>query len=473
MDGHKHLFDLMLQIAAAENGEITLDIPEENFNLGMLKVLREKARRENKAVRFNPTGPRSHRLVDSLQEERLPESKKEKEAKEAAPAPRWGWRRFGIVFSAVIGLLLLLGAGAFAAIYYLPKAEVILKLSPIPLVKEISATADTAAQKVDGALGVVPGTLQTVEETGTKSTPPTGTATIGVKAKGAVTFVNCTDTPATFAEGAQIKAEGTSLTYTLDTAVSEVPAISGATCGTKVGNVTATKIGSDHNKGEGTEFDFISYANEPAYNVILASGQSLSGGSSEDVTVAAATDHTKLLDELQAELVEKAKATIQSRSGIDEVVVDAAIKTEVLEKTYSHAVGEQAENVSLTMKVKLTTITYTGTNIQELVAQALSTLVPAGFTLFPGETEIEALDPQLQETKLSFRAKISALVIPEIDEEKIKEALAGRNPQSAQDYLGSLGDIESFELKIWPNLPGSLQRVPRNTGRITVRLETE
>ncbi|MDP1710347.1 MAG: hypothetical protein Q8L46_00170, partial [candidate division WWE3 bacterium] len=193
----------------------------------------------------------------------------------------------------------------------------------------------------------------------------------------------------------------------------------------------------------------------------------------KEVTIVSAADQTKLLEELQKELIDKAKETIHSRSGIDEVIVDAAIKSEVLEKNYSHAVGEQAEQVSLTLKIKLTTITYKGADIQEFISQALSTLIPSGFTLFPGETEVEALDPKLQESKLSFTAKISAQVIPKIDEQKIKGDLAGRNPQSAQDYLGSLGDITSFELKLWPNLPTSLQRVPRNTGRITVTLVTE
>src|SRR3989304_9878175 len=83
--------------------------------------------------------------------------------------------------------------------------------------------------------------------------------------------------------------------------------------------------------------------------------------------------------------------------------------------------GEQAENVSLTLKIKLTTVTYKGADIQELISQTLSSLVPAGFTLFPGETEIEPLNPVLKGGTLTFKAKVSAKVIPEIDEEKIEK----------------------------------------------------
>ncbi len=465
----------MQQIVAAEGGEVTIDIPEGNFNFFMLRVLRAKARRENRTVRFNATGPCSRRLISSLEEGRAPGIEKREKGKEAVttPVPRRKLRKLGLVLVLAAGVLLLLGAAAFAAIYYLPRAEVILTLSPIPLVKEVPVTADTAVQEVDGASGVVPGTLQTVEEIGQKTTPATGTATVGDKAKGTAKFINCDLSSAvTFTGGTKIKAVDSSLVYILDASVVDVPARVGSNCGEKTGAVTAEKIGPSYNTSAATNFDFVTGYSNTNYDAEAAAG-AITGGTSEQVKVAAAADQTKLLEELQTELVEKAKTTIQGRSGLDEVIVDAAIKSEVLEKNYSHAVGEQAEQVSLTLKIKLTTITYKGADIQEFISQALSTLIPSGFTLFPGETEVEALDPKLQESRLSFTAKISAQVIPKIDEQKIKEDLAGRNPQSAQDYLGSLGDITSFELKLWPNLPTSLQRVPRNTGRITVRLETE
>ena len=63
----KHFFDLMEKILGAENGEVTLEIPEGNFNLLMLQALRDKGRRENKTIRFISTGPRSKRLIGSLE----------------------------------------------------------------------------------------------------------------------------------------------------------------------------------------------------------------------------------------------------------------------------------------------------------------------------------------------------------------------------------------------------------------------
>ncbi len=475
-----HLFELMEKILAAEGDTVELEVPEENFNLLMLRVLQAKAGAGKKKVVFRATGDRGKRLLAALsgerqeEEQRLPEGRGKEPGKpvKAAQPPR-RWRRVGLIALAVFAALLLLGGGAYGVFYYLPKAEVLLTLTPIPLVKEISVVADTAAKKVAVETGTLPGTAQVVEETGTKSTPATGTATVGDKAKGSVKFINCDPAASvTFTGGTRIQSVSNNLVYILDASVVEVPARVGSNCGEKTGAVTAEKIGPSYNLPEATNFEFLAGYSNTNYDAEAAAG-AVTGGSSHEVTVAAASDQTKLLEELQQELVDKAKESIRSRSGIDEVVVDAAIKSEILEKTYSHALGEQADNVSLTLKIKLTTITYRGADIQELVSQSLASLVPAGFTLFPGETEIEPLSPVLEAEKLKFQAKISANVVPEIDEQKIKEDLAGRNPDSATAYLGSLGDVNAYELKLWPNLPSGLQRVPRNIGRITVTLVTE
>lgn len=462
-----HLFDMMEKILGTENGEAVIEIPEENFNLLMLKILRDKGRRENKTVRFVAAGPRGKRLINSL-ENRVETVEERGEEKEAAkpPRPRGRLRKLVVPIALALGILIVLGAAAFGALYYLPKAEVILTLSPIPLVKEIPVVVDANAEKVDAATGTVPGTSRVVEESGNKSTPATGTAIVGEKAKGTITFTSTVNQ--TCSQGSKFKENSSGLIFLVDSAFSFTAAPE-----SKDASVTAEKIGANYNLASGKNFTVLSGCSVGGLSIAGTNAAAFTGGTSEEVTIVAAANQSKLLEDLQKELVEKAKETINNQSGADEVVVDAAIKTEVVEKTYSHAVGEQADNVSLTLKIKLTTITYKGSDIQELISQTLSSLIPSGFTLFPGETQIEPLDPVLKGSKLTFQAEVSAQVIPEIDKEKIKNDLAGRNSGSAQDYLGSLGDVTAFELVLWPNLPESLRRVPRNTNRITVTLKTE
>lgn len=472
------LFELMDKILAVEGNTVELEVPEENFNLLMLHVLQDKAKAANKRIVFRAVGPRGKKLLSSLSEEgerSLPApSEKVQEKVVKTSHPHKLLRRVLLALFIIFAVVLLLVGAAYVALYYLPKAEVILTLNPIPLVKEIPVVADTSVDKVDATRGTIPGTSQVVEESGTKSTPATGTATIGNKATGTITFLNCdTSNTISFPAGTLIHLESNvSLAYSLDGAVSNIPKRVGGTCGSKTGDVTATKIGSSYNQDEGAAFNFSGYSNT-LYDASVNSGQLVSGGSSQQVTIVAAADQSKLLNDLESALVTKAKDQITSGSGTDDVVLDKAVKSEVMAKTYSHAVGEQADEVSLTMTVKLSTISYKGTDIQNLVSQSLSSLIPSGFALFPSETDISPLSPKLGSGKLNFQAKISAQVVPKIDEQKIKEDLAGRNSDSATAYLSSLGDVSAYELKLWPNLPVSLQRVPRDTGRITVTLITE
>ncbi|GMR19201.1 MAG: hypothetical protein BMS9Abin34_332 [Patescibacteria group bacterium] len=474
------LFKLLEKILAGEKETVEIEVPEENFNLLMLRILQAKAKKERKRLILLPTGARSKRMIAALGGEKEPKAAGSKKSDQRpAPKPKKArtgiFRRFVLIASLLLVILLFLGGGAYWAISYLPRAEVILTLNPIPLVKELSVAVNISAEKVDAEKGIIPGDLRTAEESGEKSVQATGTAIVGEKAKGTVTFVNCLDSPKTFTAGTVIKVEGKDLTYTIDADVSDVPARPDPeTCGSEVGSITSVKIGSQYDQSVGIEFDFVGggYANDPTYNVYIASGQSVAGGSSQEVTIVSADDQVAVLEELKKELTEEGKKSLASSGGIDEVVVEEAIKSEVTEKKFSHAVGEQTDKLTLSLTMKFTLITYKGSDMQELVLQSIGALVPAGFTLFPGETNIDPLEPKLSSNKLSFQAKVSARVVPEVDVEKIKADLAGRNPGSAQEYLSSLTEATAYELQLWPNLPEKLQRVPRNTGRITITLVT-
>ncbi len=267
--------------------------------------------------------------------------------------------------------------------------------------------------------------------------------------------------------------EGTNLTYKVDSDVTDVPKKTGSLCGTKTGSIIATEIGEQYNKGEGAEFDFLSGLNDPYYNVYIDTDQAVAGGSSEEVTVVSAADQDKLLKELKEELLEEGKSQLGQEAGLDQVVIQKAVKQQVVEETFPQEVGEEAEEAGLTLKMKFTIITYSQEDLNDYIAQVLGERVPENYDLFPGEMEIETLNPKLSKNTLEFSAKVTAQVIPKLDLEGIKADLAGRNLSGAQDYLSSLSNITSYEVRLYPNLPESLRRIPRNTERIRIELQTE
>lgn len=454
-----HLFEFLEKIVGAESSAIELQIPEGGFNLLMLKILQEKAKEGHKNLTLLSSGPRGKRMIETLGE---PPSLS---GLSSLPHPRlsaFNLRRLVLALVLSLGVLVSLGAAGYWAVYYLPKAEAVLTLSPLPLVKEIAVTVDTAAREVELQTGIIPGVARKVEESGQKSAPATGTALVGDRAKGTMKFVNGTTTSVAISSGTRIIETTQKLTFTLDTAVS-VPPASNTTAA-----VSAEKIGSDYNLESGKLFDV-----EGKSGVSATNDSAFSGGSSRQVTVVSAEDQEKLLADLKQEVSAKAKTDLTSGGASDEIVVDQAIKSEVLQQSFSHAVGEQTDRFTATLKMQFEAITYRGSDIQTLVSQAIAGLVPSGYALFPGETKIEPLEPKLTDKILSFQAKVTAQVIPKLDLEKIKVDLAGRDVSSAQAYFATLKEVTAYELTLRPNLPDVVRRIPKDTGRITITLATK
>ncbi|HEB14062.1 MAG TPA: hypothetical protein ENI09_01490, partial [candidate division WWE3 bacterium] len=455
------LFEILERILAEDGDAVEIEVPEENFNLLMLRTLQEKAKKEKKKLVLKPTGSRSKNLIQTLTEGEEGEVVEVKAKKKARKINFGALRKLAFVPLILVGFLILLGGGAYWALYYLPRAEVILTLNPIPFVKEISVSADIAAEEIDAEKGIIPGTLHTVMENGEKTVDTTGIAIIGKEATGRITF----DTT-----GAQSCEKGAKFKEDSGLVFITVRAFDIQSGATPEEDVVAEKIGEQYNLGPNKSFTLV---NGCSTSVVGTNSAGFEGGTSEEVPIVAAADQAEVLEDFKKDLVKEGKKTIIGEGGLDEVIVEKAIKSEVTKKTFSHAVGEQTDKLTLNLTMKFTIITYSGASMQDLISQTISTLIPEGYTLFPGETSVEPLDPKLSKNKLSFQAKVSSDVVPEIDTEKIKNDLTGRNPASAQEYLSSLGEVNAYEIKIWPNLPESFQRVPRNTDRITITLKTE
>ena len=140
--------------------------------------------------------------------------------------------------------------------------------------------------------------------------------------------------------------------------------------------------------------------------------------------------------------------------------------------------GEEADEVSLTLKMDLTTIVYRSEDLEEFISQIMGDLIPKNYELFPGEMELEVLDSNLGKKALNFSAKVVIQVIPRIDLEEMKENLAGKSASAAQTYMASLANVNAYEFFIYPNWPErilgiTIRRVPKNKEKITIERRIE
>jgi len=470
------LFKQLEKIVGTEDREVEIELPEERINLLSLKILRRAAERRGKILKLKATGPRGKRLVAQLGG--LPEGEEGDGSGLAMPVWRLRFKRFrpsfgaikrvGLVSLLLFGISLFMGGGAYWVVSFLPRAEITLTLRPIPMTKEFSVTADPEAAVIDASAGVIPGVSEAVRVEGQKTVPATGTATVGEKATGTVRFISSNVTESVhISQGTRIveMVTGQKLAFITVAAVDVPPGDEATTVG-----VIAEKIGAAYNLEGGKLFE-VEGGKEKG--IAAKNDTAFSGGESHQVTVVSSADQAKVLEELKAELLAEGKGTLESQTESGWVVIQEAIKEEELERSFLQNIGDQADTVGLTLKLELTTVAYKEADLEDFVAEALVDLIPDGYEIYPGEMAIDVINPEFAGGVLNFSAKVAAQVIPQLDLATIKSDLAGRNIAGAQEYLASLSNVVAYELRLWPNLPEWLRKIPRSTGRIRIELRTE
>lgn len=466
------LFKLLEKIIASEGDVARLKLPEEKINLLSLKILKKEAERRGKKLKLKASGVRGKRLIASLEDGAEPEPRRIIKGKFKVPRiKRASVKRVSLIPLIILAVLLILFGVGYWLVNFLPRAEVILTLEPTPMVKEVSLSASTNAVEIDVKKAIIPGSELTVEVSGQKSTPATGSTTVGEKATGTTTLISVVAQHCI--AGAKLRENDSNLVFILDN-----PVDLGVAPLSEDVTVTAEKIGEEYNLAIGKNFYFLSGCASPGAVVGSNSTTAFTGGDSHEVKLVTAADQTKVLNALRKELVAEGKKDLASEAGLDQQLVQGLVKQKVLEKSFAQAVGEEADEASLTLKMDLTTIVYNGEDLEEFISQIMEDLIPKNYELFPGEMEMETLDSSLGKEVLNFSAKIVIQVIPKIDLEEIKNNIAGKSASAAQTYLSSLSNVNAYELLLYPNLPErflgiNIRRVPKNRDKITIERRTD
>ena len=336
---------------------------------------------------------------------------------------------------------------------FLPKAEVKIFIEPKVLERDTQVVADPGAKSVNEESKIIPGQSVETEVSGSKKEASSGKKTVGDAAKGKVKIINNSSDTQTLSKGTVISSNG--LKFTLDTTVNI--ASTSATADTKSIEkpfVTAVVAGADGNLASGTQF---SSANSGV--AIVAEGN-FSGGTSKDVTVVSETDQKRLLAGLASDLRRQAKQKLQEKLP-GKKILEEALSEEIIKKTYSKSINDQAQEFSLNLTIKFKGTAFEEKDLNQIVGKLVTTQVPEGYQLDLASTETQADVSKLEKDgKLIFLARFKAKMIPQINEEEIKSKIAGKSVSTVGEILKSYENVLGSEIKITPNLPGPLSRLP-------------
>lgn len=372
------------------------------------------------------------------------------------PNPAKIFRRFG--FTLIIPVMIL--AALTGAYLLLPKATVTVFVDPKILEKETQIVADPKVTTMDEANKQIAGKVVETTVDGTGKSQATGKKKIGDPAKGTVVLYNKTASAKTFSQGTVLVGPD-NLNFALDTGVtiaSQSAVEGGISFGKGTANATASTIGPEGNLAAGKDLA-IKGASADQYSAKVDTA--FSGGVSKDVTVVTSDDQKKLLASLTDELKKKASEEIQGKLTGDMKILEETFNEKVIKQSFSKKVGDQASEFSLTLNVNLKGTAYSDADLKTIVGKLVETNVPEGYDLDLNRTETQATVSKVEKDgKIIFTAKFKAKLMPKLDINKIRASIAFKTPAQVEYLLKSNESVIGADIKITPELPGPLARLP-------------
>jgi hypothetical protein len=286
--------------------------------------------------------------------------------------PAWIAVKIGIFVLAVLVV-------AFAALAIIPNAQITLVPQSTKITAAINVIANPEATEVDPLTGIVPSTeVQaivrdsiTVPTTGKKSIPET-------RAKGRVIFVNQLNTPVRISQGTvtRTSATGQALRYVLTQDV-DIPAGIGAQA---EGIVEAVEAGTASNVDANLINEIEGVA---ALAARVSNPEPLTDGGDKEVRAVDAADRAKAQEEIRPQLRAAALKQLEDNLEPGEFILPESLSGNILELTFDHEVTEQADELTLVMRVAYSAEKVKSEDANSLIFGALNAQTPPGFDLLP------------------------------------------------------------------------------------------
>ena len=374
-----------------------------------------------------------------------------------------------------IFVVFLTGGLVFASALFIPSATISITIKTDTLIKLIEVKASKDYQ-MDINERKIPAIEVTATETETLTAKATGKKLIGEKAKGKIKFVNKTDEDIKIKKDDEIKLISTdkeNLKYkiTSETSIpkatedtSVTPAVK--TYGEKEVSIEALNIGDDYNVKEDQKFELEDYDTD---EIVGENGEKFSGGKEEEKTTVSQTDLDDLRKNLEVTIKEKVGNSIKRKLINSQEIIEQALKFDITTASYNKKLDEEATDVTLSITMTGTTYAFSKDDLDKVVKESAKAVVPESFILDIDNIKYETAATYDQIAKVvNIQVKLKSSITPNIDKEKIKSELAGKEIKYAQEYLDKLKNLDQYDIEFAPRLPGPLLRMPYRKENITM-----
>ncbi len=386
-------------------------------------------------------------------------SKKNKKNK----VPNFSKFRKKMIFAGALGVALVFVL--IYAIFIAPKAKVTVKAQTTDLPMTIDFIADTSADSFDPDLKIVRATTKEDQKDDNEKVNTSGEKDKGDKATGTVTFKNCDfgSGATTLPAGTIVSADGFSF---LTQKAVKLPADSftGGACtsATASGSVTAQKSGEDYNLGAQ------SYA-VSGYSEVQASGSQMSGGSSKIVKVVAQEDVDKAKERLNGKPSDVHDDFVNQLKSDGYVPIEDSFKSKPGSYDVSPAVGQEADEVTVSVTTKYSMLGIKKEDLQELVkSEVAKSEEGKDKTILSDGIDSATFKVSDDSGRIGVTMNTTVVVGPDLDQENIKSQIAGKKSGEAEAILSQVPGINEPKVELSPFWVG---KVPKKHSKITIEVQ--
>jgi len=388
------------------------------------------------------------------------------------------------VLSVLLGIIIIIGGILFALWWYFPTAKVKLSLDSEVLIKLLDINAVIGQADVNGDESKIPAIKLDVTESDSQTIPTTGIKEVGEKAEGEIKIFNKTSDKIKLSKGKKITYISTkdeNLKYEIiedieidaQTEVSSTDASNVTTVvktpGEKNVKIKAIEIGENYNLEKEKQFQVEGYDTD---KLIAENSDKIKGGTLEEINIVTQKDIDQLKRELEIFMQNKVKDSLQKKTVNGQELPETSIVYEVSSAKFDKALDAEGDELTLTMTTKGTGLAYSKDDLDKIVSELISKVVPEEYDLDQADPQYEVAVLQADDpsTTLKLQVKLHSSITPKIDEEKLKSDLAGMKIDEATKYLNGIKNVLNIEIQLSPKLPVILQGMPQRKENITIEV---
>ncbi len=373
------------------------------------------------------------------------------------------------LIAGVGGLILVLILWYMAA-FTMPRAHIVIKTDSTNLTSNIDLTTKPDLDAVDLENKVVPSYTREIKKTDTEKVAATGDKDVGTKATGTVTVKNCEDSKTHPVAVGTLFAGGGKNYYSTEAKTVPASGVSGGNivCGSVDIPVAAAGNGESYNQGATT----YTTNSKELQGKFTITGSAMAGGTTKMVKVVSQNDvdgaKQKLADRTGLNVDQDLKKQLEDEGYF---VIPDSIVTAAAEVTSNPAVGAEATEVTVTSTVVATMIGVKKDDLKKLVAESVKDQFDPNQQMIQDEG-LDAAIFRITDKKADGTSSISlqtiAVVIPKIDENALKQAVAGKKRGETLALIQGRPGVKEVTIDYSPFWVYS---TPKKTGKIVITFE--